>query len=119
MLAKSNYYSAINIFIVYRPININITSKPIRPDDNDNINTDYNLHTRYMVLLIHYSTTMIYRTTKTTKRVNYKRRLRLKTGKLQMEVQNGKEYDWIKIEELLQPSARISNLQWIWQTATS
>ncbi len=55
-----------------------------------------------MVLLIHYGTTMIYRTTITTKRVNYKGQLRLKTGKLQMEVQNGKEYDWIKIEELLQ-----------------
>ena len=36
-----------------------------------------------------------------------------------MEVQNGKEYDWIKIEELLQPSTRIRKLQWIWQTATS
>ncbi len=28
-----------------------------------------------------------------------------------MEVQNGKEYDWIKIEELLQPSTRIRKLQ--------
>jgi hypothetical protein len=36
-----------------------------------------------------------------------------------MEIQNGKEYDWIKIEELLQPSTRIRKLQWIWQTATS
>ena len=72
-----------------------------------------------MVLLIHYSTTVIYRTTKTTNRVNYKGKLRLKTGKLQMEVQNGREYDWRKIEELLQPSTRIRKLQWIWQTATS
>ncbi len=39
---------------------------------------------------------MIYRTTKTIKRVNCIGQLRLKTGKLQMEVQNGKEYDWIK-----------------------
>jgi hypothetical protein len=36
-----------------------------------------------------------------------------------MEAQNGKEYDWVKIEELLQPSTRILKLQWIWQTATS
>jgi hypothetical protein len=62
---------------------------------------------------------MIYRTTKTTKRVNYKGQLRLKTGKLQMKVQNGKEYDWITIEKLLQPSTRIRKLQWIWQTAIS
>ncbi len=62
---------------------------------------------------------MIYRTTKTTKRVSYKEQLKLKTGKLQMEVQNGKEYDWIKREELLQPSTRIRKPQWIWQTATS
>jgi hypothetical protein len=72
-----------------------------------------------MVLLVHYSTTVIYRTTKTTNRVKYKGKLRLKTGKLQMEVQNGIEYDWRKIEELLQPSTRIRKLQWIRQTATS
>jgi hypothetical protein len=36
-----------------------------------------------------------------------------------MEIQNGKEYDWIKIEKLLQLSTRIRKLQWIWQTATS
>ncbi len=46
-----------------------------------------------MVLLVHYSTTVIYRTTKTTNRVNYKGKLRLKAGKLQMEVQKGIEYD--------------------------
>ena len=72
-----------------------------------------------MVLLVHYSTTVIYRTTKTTNRVKYKGKLRLKTGKLQMEVQNGIEYDWRKIEELLQPSTRIRKLQWKRQTATS
>ena len=72
-----------------------------------------------MVLLVHYSTTVIYRTTKNTNRVKYKGKLRLKTGKLQMEVQNGIEYDWRKIEELLQPSTRIRKLQWIRQTATS
>ena len=62
---------------------------------------------------------MIYRTTKATNRVNHKGKLRLKTGKQQMEVQNGIEYDWRKIEELLQPSTRIRKLQWIRQTATS
>jgi hypothetical protein len=62
---------------------------------------------------------MIHRTTKTTNRVNYKGKLRLKTGKLQMEAQHGREYDWRKIEELLQPSTRIRKLHWIWQTATS
>jgi hypothetical protein len=36
-----------------------------------------------------------------------------------MEVQNGIEDDWRKIEELLQPSTRIRKLQWIRQTATS
>jgi hypothetical protein len=73
-----------------------------------------------MVQLMHYSTKVIYRTTKTTNRVNYKGKLRLKTGKLQMEVQNEREYDWRKIEELLQPSTRIlCKLQWIWQTETS
>jgi hypothetical protein len=42
------------------------------------------------------------------------RTTKTKTGKLQMEVQNGKEYDWIKIEEFIQPSTRIRKLQWIY-----